>query len=244
MFSFTFMFLAVLVWFGFGSCLIDLRIGLFVYLLAEWSAALFGSIWLFLCLLARLAVFFIFTVCLLLFPWAVIVSACYRCSPTYFLLFIYMYQHACVLTPPPPPPPPPLSLPSVCLSVGLSACLSTCLSVRLSVCLSVCQSVSVSHPHLPPFPLSLPLFVPLFLYSIPPSPCVLCPLLGLFVCLFFALFSFVFCFVFFVFFVVVLFCFLSFFFIGFLILHVRALSACNILLIFGFFTPRTGFKCM
>ena len=44
MFSFTFMFLAVLVWFGFGSCFIGLRIGLFVYLLADWSAALFGSI--------------------------------------------------------------------------------------------------------------------------------------------------------------------------------------------------------
>ena len=44
MFSFTFMFLAVLVWFGFGSCLTGLRIGLFVYLLADWSAALFGSI--------------------------------------------------------------------------------------------------------------------------------------------------------------------------------------------------------
>ena len=46
--------------------------------------------------------------------------------------------------------------------------------------------------------------------------------------------------------VVVLFCFLScfFFFIGFLILHVHVLNICNIVLIFGFFTPHTGFKCM
>ena len=44
MFSFTFMFPPVLVWLGFGSCLTGLRIGLFVYLLADWSAALFGSI--------------------------------------------------------------------------------------------------------------------------------------------------------------------------------------------------------
>ena len=39
----------------------------------------------------------------------------YRCSPRYCLLFIYMYQHAGVLT----LSPPPLSLPSVCLSVSL-----------------------------------------------------------------------------------------------------------------------------
>ena len=79
-----------------------------------------------------------------------------------------------LLSPPPPPPLLYLSLPSVCLSV--------------------CQSVSVSHPNLPPLPLplplSLPLFVPLFLYSIPPSNCVLCPLLGLFVCLFVFVFGF------------------------------------------------------
>ena len=174
------------------------------------------------------------------------------CSPDWlfslFLLFVYfsslglsLFQrvtvalprtscclYTCIsmrvfLLPLPPPLSLSLSLPSVCLIVGLSACLSACLSVRLSVCLSVCQSVSVSHPHLPPLPLSVPLFVPLFLYSIPPSPCVLCPLLFFcfflwFCCCYCCCFCFCFYLVFFFFFflggggggcVVVLFCFLS-----------------------------------
>ena len=106
-------------------------------------------------------------------------------------------------------PPSPLSLPSVCLSAGMPVWLSVC----LSVCLPVCLSVSVFHPHLPP-PLSLSLSSsPSFSTSLPPSPCVLCPL-------FFYLFCFGFS-------VVILFCFLSCVFFS-----------------FGFFTPRTGFKCM
>ena len=137
---------------------------------------------------------------------------------------------ACVCSYSPPPPPPPLlslSPRSVCPSVCLPACLSVCLSVRF--CLPPPSPSLSSFPPPPP---------PTFLYSIPPSPCVLCPLLGLFVCLFFV-------FVFFLlFFVVVLFSLLVIFPIGFLILHVRVLSVCNIVLIFGFFTPRTGFKCM
>ena len=128
---------------------------------------------------------------------------------------------------------------------------SRVLSLPPPLCLSVCQSVSVSHPHPPPPPspsLSPSLRPPLSLLH-PSFPlCSVSPL-GVF-------WGFLFCFVFITFvvvlfcffFVVVLFCFLSwvffFFFVGFLILHVRVLSVCNILLIFGFVTPRTGFKCM
>ena len=119
-------------------------------------------------------------------------------------LSLSLSQHACVLTL--PPPPPTLSLPPLGLSVGLSAC--------LSVCLSVCQSVSVSHPHLPPSLSLSPSSSPSFCT---PSPCVLCPLLGLFV----------FCFVF-----------LNFF-CGYLVLF-------SLLFFFHWIlnTSRARFKCM
>ena len=122
-------------------------------------------------------------------------------------------------------PPPPLSLPSVCLSVCQPACLTVCLSVCLPVCLSVCLSVPVSLPPpplspLPPLPLSLSLSSsPSFSTSLPPSPCVLCPL-------FFNLFCFGFSLV--VLFLFSLLC--VFFFFGFVLPHVQVLSVCNIAL--------------
>ena len=178
-------------------------IGCFLWL----SAALFGSVWLFLCLLARLAVFFILNAGLLLFPWVVIVSTCYRCSPRYCLMFIYMYQLAGVLT----LSPSPLSLSLSPLSVCLPACLSDCLSVCLSVCLPVCLSVSVSHPHLPPLSLSLrPPLSPLPSF-LPPVFCV-----PSFLVCFILVFLWLSCFVF----------------------------SLVLFFSFGFFTPRTGFKCM
>ena len=177
---------------------------------------------------------------------------CFSVLPLLFhvLPAVYIHVSACVCSYSLPPPPSLSPSPrSVCLSVCLPACLPVCLSVCPSVCLSVCQPVSVSHPHLPPLPLSPPLFVPLFLYSIPPSPCVLCPLLFfsfvvvVFVCLFlFVCFCFFVCLVgcccfLFVLFVLVWFLWLScfvlslVFFVGFLILHVHVLSVCNIVLI-------------
>ena len=102
------------------------------------------------------------------------------------------------------PPPLSLSLSLLCLFVCLFVSLPVWLSVCLSVCLSVSLSVRFCLPPTPPLPLSS---FPSFSTSLPPSPCVLCPL-------FFNLFCFGFS-------VVVLFCFLScvFFFFGFFTPH-------------------------